>query len=153
MHTIMNGSGSPINTERTLPDNAILVAREVSAPMLAEFPVGKLKAIVSIQGSNNSHAAILARAMGVPAVMGLGGVPLSLLNHQELFVDGYSGQVVLAPKQQARAEFLQLIAEEEALNDRIKSESDRPAKSVDGCEMMLLENVGLSADFEMAQNK
>jgi phosphotransferase system enzyme I (PtsP) len=153
LHNIMNGSGSPINTERTLPDNAILVAREVSAPMLAEFPVGKLKAIVSIQGSNNSHAAILARAMGVPAVMGLGGVPLSLLNHQELFVDGYSGQVVLAPEQQARSEFLQLIAEEEALNERIESESDQPAKSVDGCEMTLLVNVGLSAGLEMEQNK
>lgn len=153
LHNIMSGSGSPTNTDRHIPENAILVAREVSAPMLAEFPAEKLKAIVSIEGSNNSHAAILARAMGVPAVMGLRGVPLSLLNHQELFVDGYSGLVVLAPEEQARTEFLQLIADEEALVKRIESESDRPAISQDDCEMTLLVNAGLSAGLEMEQNK
>ena len=153
LHNIMDVSGSPTNTDRNIPDNAILVAREVSAPMLAEFPAEKLKAIVSIEGSNNSHAAILARAMGVPAVMGLRGVPLSLLNHQELFVDGYSGLVVLAPEEQSRTEFLQLIADEEALFQRIESESDRPAISEDGCEMTLLVNAGLSAGLEMEQNK
>ena len=153
LHNIMNGSGSPTNTDRNIPENAILVAREVSAPMLAEFSAEKLKGIVSIEGSNNSHAAILARAMGVPAVMGLRGVPLSLLNHQELFVDGYSGLVVLAPEEQARTEFLQLIADEEALVKRIESESDRPAISEDGCEMTLLVNAGLSAGLEMEQNK
>lgn len=153
LHNIMNGSGSPTNTDQNIPENAILVAREVSAPMLAEFSAEKLKGIVSIEGSNNSHAAILARAMGVPAVMGLRGVPLSLLNHQELFVDGYSGLVVLAPEEQARTEFLQLIADEEALVKRIESESDRPAISEDGCEMTLLVNAGLSAGLEMEQNK
>jgi phosphotransferase system enzyme I (PtsP) len=152
LHNIMNGSGSATNTDRNIPENAILVAREVSAPMLAEFPAGKLKAIVSIEGSNNSHAAILARAMGVPAVMGLRGVPLSLLNHQELFVDGYSGLVVLAPEEQARTEFLQLIADEEALVKRIESEAEQPAISEDSCEMTLLVNAGLSAGLEMEQN-
>lgn len=153
LHNIMNASGSPVHSDQNLPDEAILVAREVSASMLAEFPAGKLKAIVSIQGSNNSHAAILARAMGVPAVMGLGAVPLSLLNSQELFVDGYSGQVVLAPEKQARVEFLQLIAEEEALYQRIQSEAEQAATSEDGCDMTLLVNAGLSAGLEMEQNK
>ena len=153
LHNIMHESGSPTNTGKNLPDNAILVAREVSAPMLAEFPIEKLKGIVSIQGSNNSHAAILARAMGVPAVMGLSGVPLSLLNHQEIFVDGYSGQVVLAPEEQARTEFLHLIAEEDALYKRIESEADQAAQTQDGCEMTLLVNAGLSAGLEMEQNK
>lgn len=153
LHNIMNGSVSDANTERNIPENAVLVAREVSAPMLAEFPAEKLKAIVSIQGSNNSHAAILARAMGVPAVMGLRGVPLSLLNHQELFVDGYSGLVILAPEEQERTEFLQLIADEEALVKRIESEAERPAISEDNCEMTLLVNAGLSAGLEMEQNK
>ncbi len=153
LHNIMEASGSSTNTDQDLPDNVILVAREVSASMLAEFPVEKLKGIVSIQGSNNSHAAILARAMGVPAVMGLGGVPLSLVNHQELFIDGYSGQVVLAPELQARAVFLQLIAEEEALSKRIESEAEQPAKTQDGCHMTLLVNAGLSAGLEMEQNK
>jgi phosphotransferase system enzyme I (PtsP) len=121
--------------------------------MLAEFPAQNLKAIVSIQGSNNSHAAILARAMGVPAVMGVGKVPLSLLNEHELFVDGYSGQLVIAPEAKAKQEFLQLIAEEETLFERIATQADASPTTQDGCAMTLLVNAGLSADLEMENNK
>jgi phosphotransferase system enzyme I (PtsP) len=85
--------------------------------------------------------------------MGLGGVPLNLVNNQELFIDGYSGKVVLAPEPQSRAEFLQLIAEEEALFKRIDNEAEQPAETEDGCEMTLLVNAGLSASLEMEQNK
>jgi phosphotransferase system enzyme I (PtsP) len=153
LHNIMDESGSPLASSTAIPDAAILVAKEVTAAMLAEFPAENLKAIVSIQGSNNSHAAILARAMGVPAVMGVGKVPLSLLNEHELFVDGYSGQLVIAPEAKAKQEFLQLIAEEEAMFERIATQADAPPTTQDGCNMTLLVNAGLSADLEMENNK
>ncbi|MBF7073862.1 phosphoenolpyruvate--protein phosphotransferase [Glaciecola sp. MH2013] len=153
LHNIMDDTSSPIARSSAIPKDAILVAKEVTAPMLAEFPAENLKAIVSIQGSNNSHAAILARAMGVPAVMGLAKVPLGILNNAELFVDGYSGLVVVEPENQAKQEFLQLIAEEEALVKRISSEADAPSATLDGCSMTLLVNAGLSAGLEMEGNK
>ncbi|MDT0582431.1 MULTISPECIES: phosphoenolpyruvate--protein phosphotransferase [Alteromonadaceae] len=153
LHNIMDANSSPLKDPAKMPESAILVAKEVSAPMLAEFPAKQLKAIVSIQGSNNSHAAILARAMGVPAVMGLGQVPLNFLNHKELFVDGYSGQVVVSPEALAREEFLQLIAEEETLSQKIASQAEAPSTTQDGCDMTLLVNAGLSADLEMDNNK
>jgi phosphotransferase system enzyme I (PtsP) len=149
----MDANSSPLKDPAKMPESAILVAKEVSAPMLAEFPAKQLKAIVSIEGSNNSHAAILARAMGVPAVMGLGQVPLNFLNHKELFVDGYSGQVVVSPEALAREEFLQLIAEEETLFQKIASQAEAPSTTEDGCDMTLLVNAGLSADLEMDNNK
>ncbi|MBN7827884.1 PEP-utilizing enzyme, partial [Bowmanella dokdonensis] len=88
---LFNTSRAPVS----IPDQAILVAEEVSASMLAEFPHGKLQGIISMRGSNNSHAAILARAMGLPAVMGVTDVPLSLLGGKEILLDGYSGEVIV----------------------------------------------------------
>ena len=64
---------APLKQER----NQILVADVVTASMLAEYPAGVLIGIVSLQGATNSHMAILARAMGIPAVMGISNVPLS----------------------------------------------------------------------------
>jgi phosphotransferase system enzyme I (PtsP) len=142
---------SALDIAKNLKQGTILVAKEVTASMLAEFQHLNLQAIVSIQGSNNSHAAILARAMGVPAVMGLGTIPLSLLDGKELFIDGYSGQVVVSPEPQVKAEYQQLIDEEEALYRRIESESDAASVSQDNCTMTLLVNAGLSAEVEVSQ--
>lgn len=133
--------------------NYILVADEVSAPMLAEFPRKLLAGIISIKGSNSSHAAILSRAMGVPAVMGLQRVSINLLNNQELFIDGYSGEVVLNLNQEKRQEFSALIAQEEALQSKIEAEAENPSVTVDGCDISLLVNAGLSATVEMEQFK
>ena len=52
------------------PDNSILISEELTPAMLGEVPEGKLVGLVSVLGSGNSHVAILARAMGIPTVMG-----------------------------------------------------------------------------------
>ncbi len=136
-------------TEQVITEASILVADEVSAPMLAEFPRDKLKGIISIRGSNNSHAAILARAMGVPAVMGCQNVTPALLEDKEILLDGYSGEVIVSPERNIKTEFIQLIDEESAIAEKINAEADKPCESVDGCRMSLYINAGLSAEVEL----
>ncbi|NMH60341.1 phosphoenolpyruvate--protein phosphotransferase [Alteromonas ponticola] len=139
--------------ERKVPqEDSILIANEVSASMLAEFPPQYLKGIVSVRGSNNSHAAILARAMGVPAVMGCQNVSPALLDEKEILLDGYAGEVIVTPSPTIRAEFLQLIQEEQVLAERIAEEADSPSESPDGWRMSLYMNAGLSTEIEMAGN-
>ncbi|MEM0909933.1 MAG: phosphoenolpyruvate--protein phosphotransferase [Pseudomonadota bacterium] len=151
LSNIMDGS-----QKQTIPDpqeKFILVADEVSAPMLAEFSDTQLTGIVSLKGSNNSHAAILARAMGVPAVMGLDGVSLPLLQSKELFIDGYSGLVSCTFDDAQRQEYQKLISQEEALFARIDSEADSPPITQDGVSISLLVNAGMSAEVELDQFK
>lgn len=136
-------------SEQVITEASILVADEVSAPMLAEFPRDKLKGIISIRGSNNSHAAILARAMGVPAVMGCQNVTPALLEDKEILLDGYSGEVIVSPERNIKTEFIQLIDEESAIAEKIDAEADKPCESVDGCRMSLYINAGLSAEVEL----
>ena len=61
----------------TIPANAVVVAHDVTATMLGELEPAQLKGIVTIAGSVNSHSAILARAMNIPAVMGVSNLNLS----------------------------------------------------------------------------
>lgn len=128
--------------------DSILVAEDVTASMLAEFPPGKLKGIISMRGSNNSHAAILARAMGVPAVMGLTDVPVSLLDGKAILLDGYSGEVIVSPSDNIEKEFSTLVKEEEELSDRIQEQAELPTVTQDNCEISLLINTGLSTELE-----
>jgi phosphotransferase system enzyme I (PtsP) len=138
--------------KREYPDNAILIAEDVTATMLAEFPSSNLVGIISMRGSTNSHAAIMARALGVPAVMGLSNVPFSLLNGKEILLDGYTGDVIVSPSATIRHEFGLLIKEEQVLTERIKTQDTLPAITVDNCVMSLLVNAGLSLETEKNDN-
>jgi phosphotransferase system enzyme I (PtsP) len=138
--------------EREIPEHSILIAEEVTAVMLAEFPSEKLKGIVSMRGSNNSHAAILARALGVPAVMGLSNIPIALLNEKEILLDGYSGDVIVSPNVTIRREFDQLLLEEQLLSERIHLEDTLPAITTDNYEIRLFTNTGLSLETEKNDN-
>ena len=135
--------------EKAISGPCILVADEVSATMLAECPRDKLQGIISVRGSNNSHAAILARAMGVPAVMGCQSVSPALLEDKEILLDGYSGEVIISPAREVKADFIQLIEEESAITEKIEAEADKPCESIDGCRMSLYINAGLSAEVEL----
>src|SRR5678815_3728555 len=79
------------------PSRCVLVGEEINIARMADVPVGQLAGIVSSRGSPYSHAAILARTLGVPAVMGLGAVPLDQLAGKTLLVDGNDGCVYIDP--------------------------------------------------------
>lgn len=148
---ILSDEDGKVPAAREVKQPSILVAEEVSASMLAEFPREYLMGIISIRGSNNSHAAILARAMGIPAVMGCQNISPALVNGKELLLDGYSGEVIISPDSSIRAEFIQLIEEEETLAERIDAEASLACETQDGCGISLYVNAGLSADIETTQ--
>ena len=75
----------------------VLVGEEISASMLAEVSSDKLAGVVSVRGSRTSHVAILARAMGIPAVMGVTDLPVSRIDGSAIIADGYSGRVYVSP--------------------------------------------------------
>ncbi|MBI2381738.1 MAG: phosphoenolpyruvate--protein phosphotransferase [Gammaproteobacteria bacterium] len=134
------------------PERTILVAEELSAAMLAEVPRDCLAGILSLTGSTYSHAAILARALGVPAIMGLSGLPAEALHGRELALDGDSGRVHLEPDGALRAEFERLAQARAQLADRDRGLRWLPAETRDGVGLRLLLNAGLSPDLERGQD-
>jgi phosphotransferase system enzyme I (PtsP) len=131
---------------RSYPDNTILVAEELTASSLGEVPRHKLAGLISVRGSGNSHVAILARAMGVPTVMGAVDLPYTRLQERELIIDGYNGTVHLNPPAELRQRFQEVLDQDRALSKDLESLRDEPCETLDGRRMTLWVNTGLMAD-------
>lgn len=130
----------------TYPQQTILVGNQISAAHLASVPDGQLAGVVCGSGSSNSHIAILARALGVACVMGVGEMVLKRLDKLKAIVDGYQGQVYLRPNLHVLHEFEKLAAEEAALESELDVLNDLPAQTTDGHRVALYVNMGLLAD-------
>ena len=132
--------------DRNFADSTVLVAEEVTATMLAEVPADKLKAIVSIQGSNNSHAAILARSMGIPTVMGAVDFPYTRMEGKEIIIDGHAGHIYVNPSDEFYSYYQQAIIEEANFSKELEVLRDLPAETRDGHLIPLLVNTSLPID-------
>jgi len=140
-----NDRAKPQYAEKT-----ILIGETLAPTDLAEVPEGCLAGIISVNGSGNSHVAILARAMKVPTVMGVSEAPIHELQDEEIIVDGYYGQVHVSPTATLRQEFERLIEGEKILDAELDEIRDLPAVSTDGQQMGLFVNTGLGADISIS---
>ena len=134
------------------PRRTILVGDEITAAALAEVPEGQLAGVVSAKGANNSHVAILARALGVPAVMGVRGLKLEQLSRRAMIVDGFYGHVFISPSKTLLAEYKQLIQEDDELNQSLESLRDKPAETTDNYRVSLQVNTGLAMDAGLSMS-
>lgn len=130
----------------------ILIGEEITASALAEVPEGHLAGVVSAKGANNSHVAILARALGVPTVMGVRGLKIENLSRRAVVVDGYYGHVYVSPSKSVLAEFKKLAQEEQELNQSLVSLRDKPAETLDNYRVSLQVNTGLAMDAGLSMS-
>jgi phosphotransferase system enzyme I (PtsP) len=137
-------------TPFTYPRQTILIGEEVTPSALASLPEDQLVGLVSAKGSNNSHVAILARAMGIPTVMGVNNLPVARLENKELIIDGYYGQVYCSPSPAVREEFERLAREEKELDHELEALRELPAETLDGYSLSLYINTGLITEVGRA---
>ncbi len=135
------------NTERPVyPQKTVLIGEELTASMLGEVPTGQLVGLVSVRGSSNSHVAIMARALGIPTVMGAVDLPFQRLEHSQIIVDGYNGTAILNPDEELSAQYQAIITEEEQLSRQLETLRDLPSETTDGHRVPLFVNTGLVSD-------
>ncbi len=144
----LSGEGS---VARDLPENAILIARNLGPADLLEYDRTKLKGLLLEEGSAASHAAIVARALDIPCVGRLVGLRDKVSEGDPVIVDAETGEAYLRPRpdvikalqarmevrQQRRAEFAKL--------------RDTPAVTRDGAKITLLMNAGLDVDLDILE--
>jgi len=131
-----------VRTDRRI----ILLGAQVSVSDIAAVPTGMLMGIVCFEGSTLSHTAVLANALGVPAVMGTGTIR-NLVNDSLLIVDGNSGQVIMDPAAAVLEEYRKLEDDQRFLAQRLEQIREFPAVTTDGTEITLYTNTGLLADI------
>ncbi len=140
---LQQGNGSP----RSYPRRTVLVGEEIGATQLAEVPPENIAGVISARGTSSSHVAILARAMGVPAVMGATDITVTRMDGREVIADGYLGRVYVQPPPVVRKEYVRLLREESRLTEELKALRELPAETPDGVRVPLHVNTGLLADI------
>ena len=134
---------------RVLPENAILIARNLGPADLLEYDRGKLKGLLLEEGSSTSHAAIVARAMDIPCVGRLPGLRDRVSEGDPVIVDAEAGEAYLRPRPDVVAAVtarMGLRAERRAEFARLR---DTPAFTQDGAKITLLMNAGLAVDLDI----
>ena len=125
----------------------ILVAEEVSASLLVEIPTKVLKGVVSLKGSVNSHAAIMARSLNIPAVMGV-QIPLDAVDKKILVLDGTKGEILIEPDSAVREEYEEIIRRRRHMQEMVEKEFCQPVVSTDGQRVWVALNAGLDVDMK-----
>jgi phosphotransferase system enzyme I (PtsI) len=136
--------------EELLKQPLILVAEELLPSQVVGLENLKIKGIVTQSGSQTSHAAIVARSMGIPAVSGVPDLLKRVKTGDTLVIDGKEGNVVVEPDAEARAAYLKLEREFFHIRDHLAENRDHPAETADGVPIELLANVNSVHDADAA---
>ena len=131
---------------KSYPRGTILVGDVLTPSMLASVPRGRLAGLVSLKGSGTSHVAILAKAMGLPTVMGVDDLPLSLLEEKPIIVDGFNGLVITYPNKEQLNLYKGIVKEEAAFDEGLNALKDQPSETLDKHRVRLWVNTGLMTD-------
>jgi phosphotransferase system enzyme I (PtsP) len=138
-------------TQKPKAGETLILVGEALTPLdVLDFPFENIGGLISKRGSTLSHLAIVARSMEIPAVIGLGGMPLDSLYDRTMIVDGFLGRVYVDPSAGLRREYRRLIKREQKLTQQLISVKDLPASTIDGARIELLANAGFPADIERA---
>jgi len=132
----------------TVYPQTLLVGEDISAGQLAEVPLKNLAGIVSASGSSSSHVAILAQALGVPAVMGARDIPVGRMEGLTVIADGYRGSIYINPSALVYEEFKYLQSQESELTEKLREVAHQPSTTPDGVNIPLYLNIGLVSGVE-----
>ncbi|MFV0473890.1 MAG: phosphoenolpyruvate--protein phosphotransferase [Pikeienuella sp.] len=128
------------------PWNAVLICRTIGPGELLDHG-GRISAVVMEEGAVGSHAAIVARALAIPMVIGVERIVAEAENGDTIIVDGDRGEVFLRPPENLVDAYAERIALAEEAEARYRAIRSRPAKTVDGVEISLQINAGLLSDM------
>ena len=133
-----------------LREKRVIVAADILPSDLATLDHDKILGIITERGDFNSHAAIMARSLGIPAVLGVE----SLLKHvglrNEIIIDGNSGHVYINPDDLVKIEYERLQQDFSVKRKELEGLKDLPAETTDGMRVNLYSNIGLLSDIRVA---
>ncbi|MFW5940445.1 MAG: phosphoenolpyruvate--protein phosphotransferase [Chloroflexota bacterium] len=133
-----------------LDEPAIILAADLTPSDTAQFDPQLVKGICTEHGGATSHSAILARAYGIPAVVGIGQALQTVLEDQTLALDGQKGTVWVDPDAETLGDLQEKREEWEAREEEARAESQAPAVTRDGQRIEVAANIGGRRDADVA---
>ncbi|MFT4014232.1 MAG: phosphoenolpyruvate--protein phosphotransferase [Paracoccus sp. (in: a-proteobacteria)] len=133
-----------------VPQGAILIADDLTPTDTATMDAERVAGLVTAQGGPTSHTAILARTLGLPAVVGAGAALSRLVDGAPAIIDGNGGRLYLNPSEADLASARAWIADEETKRARAAEARALPARTRDGHEVQIGANINLAEQAAFA---
>lgn len=131
-----------------LPYGSILVAKDLTPSMTAGLNPDNVLGIVTQFGGKTSHSAILARALEIPAVVGLSNLPEDISDDTDILLDGESGEVIILPTDNEKSDYENKKKNYDANKEMLKKYRELPSISKDGKKVEIAGNIGSPEDAE-----
>ena len=139
---------------KNLTKEVVVVAHDLSPSQIASLDTTKVRGFVTDLGSRNSHAAIVARALGIPAVVGLKTATVDIFGGDRVIIDGNRGNVIVRPDEETIKEYQLIEKDFHVFEEKLTSElKDLPAVTLDGREIMILGNIEFPRDISPNLNQ
>jgi len=133
-----------------LKQAGILVARQILPSDMASLDHTRVTGIVTESGEKNSHAVIMAKSLGIPALVGVKGALKHIAPDDALILDANSGTLYINPGETIVEEYRRLQEDQDREQTRLEEYRDRPAVTADGVAITLRANIGLVSDVPVA---
>ena len=129
-----------------LPYGSILVAKDLTPSMTAGLNPDNVLGIVTQFGGKTSHSAILARALEIPAVVGLSNLPEDISDDTDILLDGESGEVIILPTDNEKSDYENKKKNYDTNKEMLKKYRELPSISKDGKKVEIAGNIGSPED-------
>ena len=134
----------------SVPAGTVLVAKDLTPSMTVGLKKENISAILTEIGGKTSHSAILARALEIPAVLGIPQVLDQVSDGQQAIVDGESGEVILSPDEDTLKRYTAQWKEQQEQKAMLSVYRDRKTQDADGRNYELYSNIGSVAEAQIA---
>lgn len=131
--------------------DVIVVTDNLTPADTVVFAKAKVKAFVTDFGGLTSHAAILARSLNIPAVVGLHDATKKIQHGEKIIVDGYNGLVILNPNPNQISFYNKKIEQLSVVNAELEKSANLTAKTLDGKKIEILANIDLIEEINIVK--
>lgn len=138
---IRNLSGGADTHAFRVEQPCIVVADELTPSETISLPKNLILGFATDRGSTTSHASLLARALGIPAVVGLGSISQAVKTGDLVLLDGTRGKVILNPGREERLAFEKMVARSKTVEESLEQGKLEQGKMADGFSVPFLANV------------
>lgn len=134
----------------SLPKDSIVVAEDLTPSDTAALDRNNVLGFVTEKGGPTSHTAILAEALGIPAVVGVNNLLENVKDGDELIVDGTKGEVIVNPDNETKERYLSLKKEKDYQEKLLKEKAKEFAYTKSGKRIEVVANIGSPKDIDKA---
>ncbi len=135
---------------QNLKQQSVIVAHDLTPSQTASLDKSKIKGIATDAGGRTSHTAILAHALGIPAIVGLETITADIATGDVVIIDGNRGNVIVEPDAAKLMEYRQEIRRMAAFEDKLGEFKSLPAITKDGTQVEILANIEFPSEISEA---